>query len=143
MFKFPQDTSVNKGIDTRKLKEQLLKYFISIGGVEGLAHSQFKVMGNEHDDYYLIGLTAGNDLKVDPFFDPIELTYGDDTLLIIDVRPATRFDRGEQQAIVNNPSLYRREQTRLVLQSIWLGESSRSILALGTLQVKLFATCIA
>lgn len=141
MFQTPEQTTIFSGIKNTEIKQQLMKYMITTerGSTHG---SQLLLLSDQHDDFFIFGLTAGNDIDPKPFFNPIEWNEGDDTFMVVDLRASTRWDRANFEAKVSNVPLFRRDIIRTIMQSLWSGNGANEILRLGNFQVKLFANWI-
>lgn len=140
MYKLSRDTTINKGVsDTQTvtaLKEHLIR--VKNGG-----ESQFiEIQEGVSDDWHILGLGEGQVLNVKPFLNPVLFDYGDDTYLIIDVRNCTRHDRLSGRPVISNPSLFRREMVRVLMEGVWVGDGPNDILNLGHYQIQVFATWI-
>lgn len=140
MYQMSRDTTINKGVSdanaVASLKEHLIR--VKNGG-----ESQFiDIQTGVSDDWHVLGLGEGPIVNVKPFLNPVRFDYGDDSYVIIDVRNCTRHDRLNNRPVISNPSLFRREMVRVLLESIWIGDGPNDILNMGHYQIQVFSTWI-
>lgn len=143
MFQRPENTTIGGGMGSEQLADLIKQNLIRNDNEIGSA-SQLMIVGSAHDDYYICGFVEGKGINPKPFINPVTFNHGDDTFLVFDARPMTRFDRRENKHVVKDPTNFKRDVTRVVLQSIWTDEGPRAILRLSiAFQVKIFTRWVA
>jgi hypothetical protein len=140
MFIHARDTTINKGlketsiIDT--LKEHLVRNYKQ-------GNSQFIDMQTDViDSFKVLGLADGTTITPRPFVQPILLEHDGVEYLIADVRSCTRYNKQDGRAVITNPTLFKREIIRTILESVWITGGATDILNLGNIQVQIFSSWI-
>ncbi|BDH16621.1 MAG: hypothetical protein [Bacteriophage sp.] len=141
MFSQSRDTTINKGVNDTQVINELTEHFIKVrnGGESQL----ITIQSDKHDDWFVYGLGDGPHVSVKPFTSPVKFDYDDFTLIIIDMRTSTRWDRQLSKPVLRDAALYRRDATRVLFEQGWLGDGPQEILNLGSYQVQTFCTWIA
>lgn len=140
MFLNARDTTINKGIKENSTLEILREHLIR-SRADG--ESQFIAIQEDRiDNCTVLGLGDGNFITPKPFVHPVTLMHEDHLYLIADVRTCAKYNRNEQIVKISNPSLFRREIIRAVLESVWINDGQNEILHLGAFQIQVFAKWI-
>lgn len=143
MFELPQHTTINSDLKVTKTIDELKKYYISTDHATSLDSQLQLITDRIGDNLKVYALQAGPVTAIKPFIDPVVFDYEDKKIMVFDARTSTRYDKSTRRAVVNNRPLYRRDIIRSVFQSFWMEEGPKTILGLGLIQVRVFATWLA
>ena len=137
MFLSARDSSINKGIKENSTIESLREHLIR---TSAYGESQFiTIQEGVIDNFTILGLGDGTFITPKPFVHPVIVEHENHRYMIIDVRTCARYNKQEQIVKITNPSLFRREIIRAVLESVWVNDGSNDILHLGAFQIQVFA----
>lgn len=140
MFHNARETTINKGIKENSIVEILREHLIR---TRTDSESQFIVIQEDKiDGFTVLGLGDGTFITPKPFVHPVTIEYENHTYLIADMRTCAKYSRNEGIVKISNPSLFRRETVRTVLESVWMNDGSNDVLLLGVFQVQVFAKWI-
>lgn len=141
MFIQSCDTTINQGIDQKKIISEIKEYLIRHDYKD--SDSQFiKIQTELHDDFLVLGLAEGPHIQPKPFDTPIQFNHGDDTFTIVDMRNSTRWDRVENRPVINNANVFKRDVIRTLLEATWTTDGPQDILNLGHYQTLTFSLWI-
>ena len=140
MFLNARDTTINKGIKENSTVESLREHLIR---TRAYGESQFITIQEDRiSNFSILGLGDGTFITPKPFVHPVTVEHDGHRYMIIDVRTCARFNKLEQVVKITNPSLFRREIIRAVLESIWVNDGANDLLHLGSFQIQVFANWI-
>ena len=141
MFAMSKDTTINKGVSDSSAEHALKELIIKMRN--GREHQFMTLQAGVSDGWNVLGLGDGPYANVKPFLNPIKFDYDDDTYVIADLRTSTRWDKNTEVPVISNPSLFRRDMVRVLLEQSWIGDGANTTLNFGHFQIQIFSSWIA
>lgn len=153
MFKTPFTTTPCKDYRVERIREEILKEQIT--GVPPRQQLDNPLTGEETKSTFL-ELIDGRYSAIPTFAHPLDMNnnskksskdnaheddYAEDTWFVLDVRNFTRLDRNENM-VVSSTLDFKLHVTRALLSDYWVHNPTEDMLALGNIQLKVFARWI-